>query len=583
MVFFYDLVYDIFDRIIAFLVGHEEAFMKIKTMHQRAAFLSLCIACSMLLSACGLDFGGSKTKIEKAIKQTVEDYLDEVQDGTFSENEYESDYAEDQPFAELSFVQLEDANDEEDVEEDEDNEAQAGESEDESDASFIDTRRILMDAALKEMTYDIGDAKGSIDDEEGSCEVVITALDIEEIISDLKDETVDVDTFIDAMTDKKAPTIEYDVTFEMSYDDNSEEWIISDSSSFSEVMGNAFEEVYVISDVEILYATVDAYMQALANKDTEAVDGLSPSYNSAYFWPVDDPNAELLFDAFITSVSYEYLEDPEITEEFADVNCALTMVDFEAVFASTADDVEYQAQILMPYLLAFYDGSDATVAYYAYLNAFLSEVALRMQAQDAPMTTVDTYMSLEYIADSQAWKIYSVPFELFSISYFGNSDPYYYADEEAYNAAYVLAAELLYQNGSINLDTYQYYTDTYGSGAVGTNYASADVLNDIYTTEWYDSVSNSTVTSYDAADTYGIEFDIYFNSLWPGLTIYYDFYNTNGTILCKSSADTLQADQDYLYAWYEMDDYSLIPADTYRVVVYLSDSTILAEEYVTVS
>ena len=539
---------------------------------RKPALVSVMISASILLSACGLHLGAnsSSAKVSEDIQTVVEDYLDDLQGGTLSSDKYQSDYAKDSPFADLSFIQIDSGN------------STSQSNSPTGETAGPDERIAIMEAVFDSISYDIGDTKGSLQSKEGTCDVTITAVDIAKVLSSLATGKITAIALTDAITADNAPTNDYDITFDLSYSSKTGRWIISDTSPVSKILGDPFEDIVIAPPYGDPADTIEAFINALQSGDSATLNTLSPYYDATYFWPENDQKTSTLVNAVLSGVSYVLMGDPQVSGTYADVNLELTMADLDAVLTSTAEDVTFNAQILKPYLLAISQGGDTTTAYNDYLSAYILEVAARVQTSDAPVKTVDTTISLEVNADANAWELYSVPTELYSISSFSSSDPYYYASTEAYNASMALAAQMLFDEGSIDQATYQYYMDTYGGTALPTTDSTA-VANDISGVQWYDYATDASVTSYDATITYDIELDLFFNSEWVGLTINYDYYNANGTVLCKSSADTLQAGQNYMYSWYETEDYSLIPADTYRCVVYLEDGTILADQNVTVA
>ena len=66
------------------------------------------------------------------------------------------------------------------------------------------------------------------------------------------------------------------------------------------------------------------------------------------------------------------------------------------------------------------------------------------------------------------------------------------------------------------------------------------------------------------------------------MVIYYEYYNMGGTVLIKSSTELIPSGQNYVYLQLEMEDGSMIPADTYMINVYLEDGTIVMQDSVAV-
>jgi hypothetical protein len=176
----------------------------------------------MLVSSCAFVAGNSASK---DIEDAVEAYLDDMQEGAFTDDEYESDYADDTPFVDLTFAD--------------------------------EASQAIMDAGFEQMSYDITDSSGTEKSEEGTCDVTITAVDVESILKDLEDSGMDAATLLEAITDSDAPTEEYEITLDMTYDKDSKEWLVSDSDPLVEILGDPYTEI--IFEPEGLSATDVAY------------------------------------------------------------------------------------------------------------------------------------------------------------------------------------------------------------------------------------------------------------------------------------------------------------------------------------
>jgi len=171
----------------------------------RKTFMVFALIAALLVSSCGLlDLGGDKDA-SKEIESVVSDFLDSVIKGDFTDDDYKSSFISDKSFAKLKF---EDDNAEE-----------------------------LMALAFEKIEYEIGKIKGSEDDEEGTCEVTLTAVDLDSIIEDL-DEGYEIEDLEDEISAKKAPTKEHDITFELEFD--GDDWLITDLSDLTDVIGKPF-------------------------------------------------------------------------------------------------------------------------------------------------------------------------------------------------------------------------------------------------------------------------------------------------------------------------------------------------------
>ena len=188
---------------------------------------------------------------------------------------------------------------------------------------------------------------------------------------------------------------------------------------------------------------------------------------------------------------------------------------------------------------------------------------------------------LEVNQETGLWDLYEVPAELYDI----NPDPS--TSDELYMEAAAQALNSLYQDGSIDQATYNQYmaeltgttpTETTVAASSGSSSPAADILN----AGWYDYSSDAFVTEYDSTVVDTIEYDILFNSSWPDLVLYYDYYNENGTVLIKSATATVEADGYSFYMPLDTGDGTLMPADIYLIYVYLEDGTPIAQESITV-
>lgn len=509
---------------------------------RQLGLLSAVLAGCFLLSSCGLDslMGGSaKTDIKKAVTA----YLDVIQDGTFTDDKYESEFADDTVFADLEFAD--------------------------------DAVKEIMDKGFTQIEYTIDAASGDVKKEEGTCDVTITAIDVEEVLAGFEDGEMDADTLMDAIKDKKAPSKDYEITLDLTYDASDKVWLVSDSTPLLEILGDPYSEIEfgpAAGDPAVL---IDTFFTALAAGDADTIDQISPYYDSTNFFDPDESVMKMAQE-FYGRVTYEIVGDPTVTDTTAEVNVAMTLPDMVSIIDEVSNDIDFMASILKPYLLATINGEDTTESDAAAQKALSEKVIERLGASDAPTISVDSVFQLEVNLETGLWDLYEVPSELYDIS----ADPS--TSDELYMEAATQALNSLYQEGSIDQATYdQYMAELTGVTPTETT-ASGSITDDILNTGWYDYSSDAFVTEYDSTVTDTIEYDILFNSLWTDLVLYYDYYNENGTVLIKSDTATAEADGYWFYMPLDTGDSSLMPADTYIIYVYLEDGTYLAQESVTV-
>lgn len=208
---------------------------------QKVALLCFAFAGSIFLSSCNLfPVAESKKVLGDDVEKTVQLFLEEVQGGDFAENDYTSDYLDDDSSKDLKLeeTKLQDA----------------------------------MDLAWEKMEFTIEESEGSEEDEEGSSEVLVTVIDIEEVVGELGD-GYNAKDLEKAMKDKKAPVMEETVKLELSFD---EEWIITDASELFELYSKPFEDVVLAPPaVETTQETTEETTEATETTQTNAVENES--------------------------------------------------------------------------------------------------------------------------------------------------------------------------------------------------------------------------------------------------------------------------------------------------------------------
>lgn len=512
--------------------------------HSKSRALTLAatlMAFSVLLSSCSLGnlfSDGSAAGIKKAVTA----YLDEIQDGTFSDNDYETDYASDAAFEDLEFKD--------------------------------DKAKDIMNIALEKMSYEIGKISGSVKSAAGTCDVTLTVLDMDAIIDDLESgDGVTEDSLTDAVKSKKAPTTETEITLDMEYNKDDKAWLVSDSEPLTEAMADPFVDLTFTGDPTVV---VDSFMKALAASDTATIDTISPYYDSTYFFDSDESVAKIQA-SFYGKITYEISEDSDVGDTTATVNVHMVLPDISSLDYSLANDLELTTKMVKPYLLAEINGEDSTAAEAEVSQIYADAVNERMSASDLATVEADTVFNMELDSDSGTWVISDVPTEITDIS-FSESTP-----DELYTQATLQALSELLNEGSIDQATYDEYYAYYSGETISTSGGSiSNIASDIYFSGWYDYNTSDYTDSYAADVTTAIEYEIDFNSDWSGTTFYYDWYNEGGQTWCYNYNETLESGSYAIFPGLTFGDNELIPADTYRLVVSLEDGSTVADVQVTV-
>jgi len=519
--------------------------MKKNTISRQLGLLSAVLAGCFLLSSCGLEslLGGDA---KPGIKKAVTSYLDVIQDGTFTDDKYESEFADDTAFADLEFAD--------------------------------DAVREIMDKGLTLIEYTIDAASGDVKKEEGACDITITAVNVEKILAGFEDGKLDADTLMAAVKDKKAPTKDYEITLDMTYNATDKVWLVADSAPLVEILGDPYTEITFGPAAGDPAALIDTFFTALAAGDAATIDQISPYYDSTNFFDPDE-NVMKMAQNFYGKITYKIVGDPTLTDTTAEVNVTMTLPDMVSIINDVSNDVDFMASILKPYLLASINGEDTTESDAAAQKALSEKVTERLNASDVPTITADSVFQLKVNQDTGLWDLYEVPSELYDI----NSDPS--TSDELYMEAAAQALNSLYQEGSIDQATYdKCMAEITGTTPIPTETtlpSGNSIETDIKDTYWYDYDTSSVVDSFSAATTTSIEFNIDFNNTWPGTIIYTVWYYNNGTEIYTTMDYTMAQDDYGYYTYISADSGQTMPADTYRVVLSLADGTVIMDQSVT--
>jgi hypothetical protein len=493
-----------------------------------------------MITSCSL-LSGKSSKTTKEIEAVVTDYLDSIAGGDFADDSYESDLAMDTPFADLEFS-------DEAVEE-------------------------LMKSALEKITYEIDTSEGDEKDGEGSCDIVLTAIDLDAIIEDLE-EDFDAEMVQSAIDDKKAPTEEHEITLDLEYDDDEEEWLISDTSELSEILGEPFETLEFSSASDPV-AVATAFLEALTTGDFETASALTDGYyTEADFIDSDYSASAELFDAVFGETTYEIIKPAISSDTEISLQIDYSYPDYLTSVNNVSTDVQTMSDLIKPFIVATSNDEEGTEEYADYLNALGELVVTDLQNSTTDYEYSDS-MDLYYDSIAEAWFVEYVPYDFcvfYDMEYY--FDPMYTMELTVFDEIMLNTYDELLADGSITQVQY----DEYFAPAV---YDSATVLASITDQGWYDFATSGYVTAY-LADVTSLDYDLIFSSDFSGLVLNCEFFDTNGTVSLGSTQITLDSGASYYYFSYYNDDYSTLAADTYRVVISTTDGVVLADKSITV-
>lgn len=506
--------------------------------------LSVIVTASMLLTSCDAMGDNAKQEIEKV----VDDYMSEIEDGSFAENDFESDYATDTPFEEIEFAD--------------------------------DLAKDAMLIGMEKFSYEIGEIVGSTSKAEGSCDVTITSLDIEKITKDLEEDGLTYEAFEEAIKAKKAPTDETTITLDLEYDASSKKWEISDSESIVKVFADPYQELSFRPKAGDPVPVVESFFAALSAADETSLADSSSFYAVSDFIYGDEIEIEI-YKAFYKTLTFETLEDPQYPEDgTAVLDISLQYVDIDQVTGTIIEDETVITQMWKYLILGQVNGTDGETEAYTYLAQVYSDAVLD---SGADKLSEDITVTMELNEAEDGWLVLDMPIDAITAFDF-DTEP---SDELFYSCS-LLALDELLQDGEIDEATYNsLYAEITGDPVDDPTEApitigDSEVAQDLVFASWYDYAIADYCTSYDSAQTTTLEMEIEFANIWDGLVIYYDYYNVNGTVLMASSTVTMGPEDYTALMQMSMSDGTNIPADTYLFVAYLEDGSVLLESTIMV-
>ena len=503
----------------------------------RFSLLSLLLCVSVLFSACSLF--NKESKDAKDIEEAVENYFEELIDGTLAEEDYESEYAEDAPFAEVDF----------------------------SDEAVIP----LMHLVFERVEYEFGEVDGSEEEEEATCEVILTVPNIEEIMDSL-DEDYSLEDLEDALTDKKAPTEEYEIELELEYDD---EWIIIDTSEIAEILAEPFADISFGPNVELAKATFDDYLKALAEGDVDTVNRIGDYYNSDVMYDYEEtPTSSKL--AYFSSITITFDDEAELFGEFAYLSATMTAPDTQAILNGIASDSVYMTSIMKPALLNYLSSYD----YYMLEEEVLASLRDQMtEFLSDPEYLVETSVEIDmyFNPDDNQWLVNWVPYEFYEIA--STTDEMYSSME----ATIQLASDELLAEGSIDQAQYdELLYDLLGISSPsdpGDNTELASLQASLDGVGFYSWDLQEYVDGFSAADTTQIATDIYFYDDFTGTSLSYELYFNDALIDFQTVAvDGYDDGSSSAIFDFPMTSGSWIfEPGTYKAIIYTSSGEIITE------
>ena len=342
------------------------------------SIMAFVLSGAVLLTSCSL-VGGKKSKksdLNEDIVEVVEDYFENLSSAKLDKAA--------KLVSDSSFADLELSSDEEDI----------------------------LEAYLGTLEFEVTEADGDEDDEEGSATVSLTFVDLEEIIDDLDDDA-SADDVIDAITAKKAPTTEEEVELDLVYDDD---WMIDSDKDVYKTLLGSFEDLPVEAAEPTTTTTEEPTTTTTEEPTTTTTEEptTTTQYSSDYYvetgrqlcpkhicdsdaflkiindlgMDVDDYSdaysvyfeaalEDEVNDEYMVIVDYIHVDDPADLEDYMDDLDTYVFEYFEIYPEDVTHEEWYQnTHIIECDNMQYYDGNNARFVLYRDEDTFVLIIAL---------------------------------------------------------------------------------------------------------------------------------------------------------------------------------------------------------------
>jgi len=534
--------------------------MKNVFSHHRMVVLLFSLLCSFSLSSCTFSFAprtsssDMKKDRESDVRDAILAYFDEVQGGRLLDAGYTSKFfSGSNPFHDLKFA-------------------------DEQSRAAMQAGMDRISCEANAVTLDSGNKSAE-------CELTITVPNVARIRTDLeeKEDGFYYPSFAKALMEKEAPMKDYEVVFALKMDPEKNAWVIENIPVFAGILKGQYEKLTYDTDYSAALDTVNSLIAALGQSDTGTIDAVCSGISSLDFFPQDEWGL-LLAQAIYSRISYTVKNDPQGTDNGVDIDISLTMPDMDANYIEAYNDVLMVQKALKPAILSTIQGTSDKEPAYTYRSAFFTELASRLLNPDALTITFDVRFSLVLDEKTQNWSITSAQTERLLRTALAGYDPLLDLTPQHLQTAIENAAEELFQEGSINQqqqgDINNYFLDVLMPEA-------GDPFAGITTSGWKDPATGSAVESYNSQEDAAMMYVQKLSSDWSDFTGHIEWYNQN------TSVKFYEEDFSYDYMSGILGVYAVYPPeenpkigwlkpDTYKVIIYLSDGSVLSESTVKV-
>lgn len=511
-----------------------------------AGVLSFCVISALVLTSCGIFPSSPKKEAEKKIQEAVEGYFDELKDGSFASNDYLSEYTHDSPFSELTFKAV-------------------GAQE-------------IMEQALNVLQFEILDASCDSDGQNGECEVRLTYVDLESVIGDL-DEGMIAEALGEAVLDEDAPTKETKIVLDMILGEP--DWIIEDSTEIADLLGGSYTDIEFAPGVDECSEAIDLLFTALSEGDMEAVDALSPDFDSSDFFAVAPENVALQ-EAFFESVEIEIIGEPRIDGDTLVVDVFLSFPNMTDISQDLAGDNDQMITIMTEFLSGFQQYIENDAVLVTSLSLFNEAISSHFSSSEYQ---VDVESEFALLIDPESGDLVFTDIPSVLLEYPVDRD----ALETASSIAIEPALDSYYESGAIDLETYNEWIAVFVGTDIVPNVSGDEMIAELSGGEWFHYLPDGTgvekVTEYDADETYWLSYQVNFNTDWSGAKVYFVWLDEDeNQIGLYEGTVTSGINGSYAFGDFSMNESASekIPPGTYNVLVVASDNILITMDEVQV-
>lgn len=319
-----------------------------------------------------------------------------------------------------------------------------------------------------------------------------------------------------------------------------------------------------------------AFLEALKASDFEALSELSDGTFSRDNlihgeWPI----SSVLFEATFGDMTWTIGETEMLSGTAADIEVSVRYPNHFGAADEVIRDRELMVEVTQPIVLFYSKRMSEKEAFLQYSDQIAILMVEEIKNTEV-FTSAESAFRLNYDDADQVWRVVKIPDCFFDFSDFYSFDPMNRSDQENTLAIMMTAAKELFEEKKIERVEYEALLTGWLKMSDPAEYSVDEVKDACESSGWYDLEAAVFVDHY-ATSAENIFYRIYFNREMMGLVLKYEVFNKGGTTSLGSS-EIMMLDEKWVTIGIRGNPG--FPADTFRIVVRLSDGTVLKDSSV---